>query len=106
VQARLRREAARRPELRGLLRWPDALPVYVNAVVVGEHNVLVRPFSSDSVVFEIARARRELLVAPQDGLLSCRRYGCLWAEHTTDAVQLTLLPLQRLASAAATLGPR
>jgi hypothetical protein len=101
LQERLRRERDRRPEVRHLLRWPDALPVYVGAVVAGEETVLVRPYSADSVVFELAPARRELLAAPLNGLVSCRRPGCLWGEHTMEGVRLTLLRAERVVNAPA-----
>jgi hypothetical protein len=104
LEQRLARERARRPAHRHLLRWPDELPVYVEAMAAGEHTVLMRPFSADSVVFELTGSRRELLVARYNGLVSCRRYACLWTDYTTDGVRLTLLRLQRLAEAVALHG--
>jgi hypothetical protein len=104
LQERLQREGARRPEFRRLLRWPEVLPVYVEVLAVGEQAVLVRPFSPDSVVFEVAGARREVLVAPYNGFVGCRRYGCLWTDHTADSVRLTLLRRERVAEVMASQG--
>jgi|SRR5688572_9580338 len=104
LQERLRREGARRPEFRRLLRWPEVLPVYVEMLAVGEQTVLVRPFSPDSVVFEMVGARREVLVAPYKGFVGCRRYGCLWTDHTADSVRLTLLRRERVAEIVASQG--
>jgi hypothetical protein len=59
--------------------WPETLPPYVERFVSGEHLVLVRPISADSIVLQLAGGGgAELAVAPLDGFVGCKAAGCLW----------------------------
>lgn len=104
--ARLERERARRPELRNLMRWPDAMPIYISATSAGSRRVLLRPFAVDSVVFELIEGRAHVLVASLDGFVRCRRYGCLWSHVNDDGVGLTILPNRQLADIIGSAGAR
>jgi hypothetical protein len=61
------------------LRWPASLPAYGDSFVTGSDMVLLRPFTADSVVLQLAGpAALDIAVAPHDGLLGCKAGGCVW----------------------------
>jgi hypothetical protein len=61
------------------IEWPAVLPPYVERVAVAGSIVLVRPFSADSIVLQLAAPdARDLAVAPLERLVRCNAHGCLW----------------------------
>jgi hypothetical protein len=94
--ARLRAERARRGG-ETLMSWPDPLPVYMDRLVAGGRQLLLRPFTADSLVFEESGSGLALLVAGMDGLVACRRQGCLWSEATVTGSRLRLLDAAEIA---------
>lgn len=91
LERRLAQARRSRPDLRGLFDWPDALPWYMGALDTGRELVLMRPFTVDSVVVELAPGREEVLVAPLDGFVACRRTACLWTRQTPEGIRLTIV---------------
>lgn len=80
----------RRMRARGM-RWPATLPAYVDRWRIDDEVVLLRPFSTDSVVIQVAGpGARDLVVAPLDGLLGCRADGCLWVRDDDPAGMIVL----------------
>lgn len=91
LQRRLEQARRTRPDMRNLFEWPGALPWYMGALGTGGDVVLMRPFAEDSVVVEVSPGREELLVAPLDGFVACRRTACLWTRQTAAGVGFTVL---------------
>jgi hypothetical protein len=77
--------------------WPATLPAYIERVPVGDVTVLLRPFSTDSVVLQTAWPdSRDLAVAPLDGLVGCRAGGCLWVFENAQRPYAYFLEATRL----------
>jgi hypothetical protein len=87
------------------LQWPATLPVYLDRVLAGGTVVLLRPFSTDSLVLQTAAPdARSLAVAPVDGLVGCRAGGCLWVFDDGTSSRGVLLEAARLAELVAAAG--
>jgi hypothetical protein len=77
------------------LEWPSALPSFVERIASAAGPVLLRPFSMDSLVLQLAApSGRDLAVAPLEGLVGCKAAGCLWVLE--DATEVRLLVLDSL----------
>lgn len=88
LKARMR--ATRIPGL--VLRWPEHLPVYLDRFITSRGTLLLRPFTTDSLVLQLAGSvPRDIAVAPADGLLGCKAYGCLWLRDEGRSPQLIVL---------------
>lgn len=81
--------AAPPPELEARLRagspggvqlsWPTPLPAYLDRLDVGGRVVLLRSFTADSVVLQLAAPEgTDIGVMPLEGLVGCKAVGCLW----------------------------
>lgn len=73
------------------MAWPDPLPAYMDRIYHGGRQFLLRPFTADSLVVEEVGDGRARLVLPLDGLVACRRAGCLWTEATLTGVRIRML---------------
>ncbi|HEX6309424.1 MAG TPA: hypothetical protein VFZ69_14605 [Longimicrobiales bacterium] len=74
------------------LRWPEHLPVYLDRFITSRGILLLRPFTADSLVLQLAgSAPRDVAVAPADGLLGCKAFGCLWLRDETGTPELIVL---------------
>jgi hypothetical protein len=74
------------------IRWPETLPAYTDRFVSARGVVLLRPFSADSLVLQLAGAAPlDIAVAPLDGLIGCRRGGCVWLRDDGDAPRMIVL---------------
>lgn len=71
------------------VRWPETLPAYLERFVVEDRTVLIRPFSSDSLVIQSPDGR-DLAVAPLEGFVGCKASGCLWVLETDQLPQVIL----------------
>ncbi|MGH7446652.1 MAG: hypothetical protein ACREK1_01250 [Longimicrobiales bacterium] len=79
------------------LRWPASLPAYRDRFISGDHTVLLRPFSIDSVVLQlVAPLSTDLAIAPHEGLLGCKPAGCLWLLDDSDPPHLIVLDRTRI----------
>jgi hypothetical protein len=80
------------------IEWPDVLPPYVDRVSIAGNTVLVRPFSADSVVLQLAAPDgRDIAVAPFERLVRCHAAGCLWVLEDAVAPKLIYLDTSALA---------
>lgn len=67
-----------------LFVWPDPLPAVSEVALSGDHLVLVRMYDADSVLVERhdltdpGSPGQALAGGPFEGLVGCRRYGCVW----------------------------
>lgn len=100
IAASLRAEQARRGN-EPLFTWPDPLPAYMDQVVADGTAFLLRPFTGDSLVVEAAGTGVDLLVTGMDGLVACRRRGCMWGTSTVEGTRLQLLEVAEIRSIAA-----
>jgi hypothetical protein len=74
------------------LRWPASLPAYGDSFVLGSDVVLLRPFTADSLVLQLAGPSAiDIAVAPHDGLLGCKAGGCAWLMEETATVRMIVL---------------
>lgn len=78
------------------IRWPETLPTYIERFVTDSALVLVRPFTADSVVLQVAGGETDIAVAPLDGLLGCKAQGCLWLRDEGDVPELIVLDRARI----------
>jgi hypothetical protein len=67
----------------------------------GRTDLLLRPFSEDSVVVRHADGSADLAVLPLSGLVGCRAGGCVYSEPAAETLRLRLLPAATLAALAA-----
>jgi hypothetical protein len=83
----------RSPRFAGMnLRWPESLPAYGDRFVIENDVILLRPFTADSVVLQLAGAAAiDIAVAPFDGLIGCKAAGCLWLFDTTGTPHVIIL---------------
>jgi hypothetical protein len=87
-------------------RWPDALPVYIDRTAVGNAVILLRPFTADSIVLQLAQPDgRDLAVAPLDPFIGCKAGGCLWA-FDDDPSRILLLTAAEMLELIASAGGR
>jgi hypothetical protein len=78
------------------LSWPETLPAYADRFVAAGGAVLVRAFTTDSLVLQLAAPHsRDLAVAPFERLIGCKAGGCLWLLE--DEVVPRLIVLSRAA---------
>ena len=84
--------------------WPDPLPPYMDRTAVGDLDVLVRAFTADSVVLQLAAPRgTDLAVGSFDELIRCRDGGCLWIRDMVQSARVAFLDaaaMQQLVSRA------
>lgn len=79
------------------MEWPETLPAYAERSPVSGEIVLLRPFSTDSIVLQSAAPEsRDLAVAPLNGLLGCKAEGCLWLIEDEMVPHLIVLDRARL----------
>jgi hypothetical protein len=83
--------------------WPDPLPAFIATLETGDQTLLVRSFSADSVVFEIAsgvgalpEAGARILVAPVHSFVGCKRAGCLWYSVDVEGGHVSFLSRQEI----------
>jgi hypothetical protein len=70
------------------LEWPERLPAYVDRLATAQGDVLLRPFTTDSLVLQVAGAAgAEVAVMPMEGLVGCKREGCLWVFPERNQIQ-------------------
>lgn len=100
ARTRERVEAARRrsPVAASALRLPPAHPPYAQLLVDGSGVALLRGWSEDSVVLRRFASQQDLAVLPRDGLVGCRRGGCLYARPAESGVTLVFHPASTLQS--------
>ena len=80
------------------IEWPEVLPPYVDRVAVAGATVLVRPFTADSVVLQLAApVGRDIAVAPFERLVRCHAAGCLWVLEEAATPKLIYLDTAGLA---------
>ncbi|NJD11637.1 MAG: hypothetical protein FIB01_14785 [Gemmatimonadetes bacterium] len=99
IEARRRRS----PAAASALRVPAVHPPYVERVVLPSGAAWLRGYSEDSLVLRLVGDSRDLAVLPYQGLIGCRRQGCLWSELGTEGVQVRFIPIAALE---ALVGPR
>jgi hypothetical protein len=92
TEAILRQQRRQRPRAARALRWPDAFPVYRQMMIAPGGDVLFRQFMEDSAVLRHVGSDADLLVAGLEGLVGCRRVGCLWEFPHADGAGIFLLP--------------
>jgi hypothetical protein len=79
------------------LRWPASLPAYGDSFVTGNEIVLLRAFTADSLVLQLAGpSALDIAVAPHDGLLGCKAGGCVWLLDETAAPRMIVLDRTKL----------
>jgi hypothetical protein len=87
-----------RPTSAGVFEWPDAMPPYVERVSIAGAVILIRPFTADSVVLQLAAPDgRDLAVAPFERLVNCHAAGCLWILDDDEVPKLIYLDTAALA---------
>lgn len=87
------RARIRRTRIPGMtVRWPGHLPAYMDRFVTERGVVLLRPFTTDSLVLQLAGADPvDIAVAPVDGLLGCKAQGCVWLRDEAGAPSMIVL---------------
>lgn len=81
------------------LTWPSTLPPFVDRLIIGNDVVLLRPFSADSVVIQLASPRQlDLGVAPLNGFVGCKATGCLWLLEDAQVPRVIVLDAERIAA--------
>lgn len=89
------------------LRWPASLPAYGESFVTGSDVILLRPFTADSLVLQLAApSALDIAVAPHDGLLGCKAGGCVWLMDETATPRMILLNRTQMEALARRAGER
>jgi hypothetical protein len=91
TRAYLREQQAMRPGAAHMFRWPDVLPYYRAWFSTDSGDVVFRQFSADSMVMRRSGSMVDAAVVPLEGLVGCRREGCLWEVPSIHGATLYLL---------------
>jgi hypothetical protein len=98
AEERLRQQRARRPEFAATFAWPRQLPAYHAYLSTAAGDVMLRQYSADSLVLRVPGSEADLMVASLNGLVGCRREGCLWSSARATGVELGLLSRDSVAA--------